>query len=198
MYEGVHILITFIAVELEENIKNRVWAYTENVLKPCCEGGRWVRKDNYHITLKYLGDTKEKDLAAVFKALKLVARNKEGFVLYTGSPGTFGMQKGLTARVLWLGVSGNVEKLKSIKDEIEEEMAGLGFGVDRRFSPHITLSRDVKFTGDIEAVPPLPSLGISVRAISLMESRVEGGKRLYIPLAVYKLDNSQGAAHKQR
>lgn len=191
-------MITFIAVELEEKIADKVWEYTQNVLKPCCKGGRWVKKDNYHITLKYLGDTKEEDLPAVFDALKLAVRNKEGFILSTVDTGTFGMQKGLTARVLWLGVSGHPGKLKSIKDDIEKRMADLGFDPDRRFSPHITLCRDVKFTGDIEAWPRFPPLGIPVRAISLMESRVEEGKRLYAPLAVYKLTNFPSNAYERR
>jgi len=178
-------MIVFIAIELENGLKNKIYNYTGKNIKPFCSGGRWVRKDNYHITLKYIGETGEQNIIPLCDVLNEVSCNAEKFILKTGYPGVFGKGEDAKARVLWLGATGGIKRLGELKDTIEEKTCDLGYMRDNRFSPHITLARDVLLKKELLHITSL-SQDIPVNAISLMESRVERGRRVYLPLSVHR------------
>lgn len=178
-------MIVFIAIELENSLKNKIYDYAGKNIKPFCRGGRWVREDNYHITLKYIGKISEQDIITLSDALNEVSRNAERFILRTGYPGVFGKRNNDKARVLWLGVTGEIESLGNLKKSIEESTTALGYSKDNRFSPHITLARDVSLKEELSDMEGL-ACNIPVNAISLMESRVERGRRVYLPLSVHR------------
>lgn len=99
---------------------------------------RWVRKEELHVTLKFIGDADEDKpmVAAVRHALAGVAP----FELALGSGGSFG---GARPRVLWLGVGGpGLPDLKALAETMEVACLGAGFPRDEReFHAHVTLGR---------------------------------------------------------
>jgi len=180
-------MVVFIAIELEQEVKEKIHEYVREVVKPACSGGRWVDKNNYHLTLKYIGEADEMDIDELHRLLRDAANSCSGFRLTTGPVGVFGDLGDGRARVLWLDTAGDIKALSYLRRCIEKRAVAAGFKAEKRFSPHITLARDVVLPGtpgDMERMEPKV---INVASISLMESRQEKGRRIYLPLAVYKL-----------
>jgi 2'-5' RNA ligase len=180
-------MVVFIAIELEQEIKGKIHEYVQKAVKPACSGGRWVDKNNYHLTLKYIGEADEMDIDELHRLLRDAAGSSGGFRLTTGSVGVFGDLRDGRARVLWLDVTGDTKALSYLRRYIENRAVAAGFKAEKRFSPHITLARDVVLSGMPEGMEKMKPKVIKVTSISLMESRQEKGRRIYLPLAVYKL-----------
>lgn len=180
-------MVVFIAIELEQELKEKIHKFVLEVVKPACSGGRWVDKDNYHLTLKYIGKSDEMEIDELHRLLRDAAERCSGFRLTTGSVGVFGDVRNGRARVLWLDTTGDTKALMGLRRYIENRAVAAGFKAEKRFSPHITLARDVVLSGMPEGMEKMKPKVINVTSVSLMESRQEKGRRVYLPLAVYKL-----------
>jgi 2'-5' RNA ligase len=101
---------------------------------------RWVRPQNVHLTLKFLGDIPEAAVAEMGLALRRASRGSAPLALTVQGLGVFpGIRR---ARVLWVGLGGQVEALQSLYSRIEDEFAGLGLAREKRgFKAHLTLAR---------------------------------------------------------
>lgn len=135
---------------------------------PHVEGRSWrrVREEHFHITLKFLGDIPEEKMDAVGGAVEAAVRSLaagrqgasgEGYSgIKDGNPGIEDEERGMMlsargiggfpnvgrARVLWAGVSGDVETLREMQERIGASLEDLGFPKEKReFTPHITLAR---------------------------------------------------------
>lgn len=99
----------------------------------------WVKPENIHLTVKFLGDVEERRIPDIFAALEKAADGIRPFTLRAAGVGTF--PKGTAPRVLWVGINGCPE-LKKLHSGIEEALKALGFPEEERdFSPHLTLCR---------------------------------------------------------
>lgn len=100
-------------------------------------GARWVPPENYHITLRFIGETpghraEEIDLA-------LAGLRARGFSLTLSGLGTFTRAGRSTA--LWVGVERNPQ-LDHLQNKIETALQRIGLEPERRrFQPHVTLAR---------------------------------------------------------
>lgn len=99
---------------------------------------RWVRAENLHVTLKFLGEVDEGRLAAVQGALGQV-RSEALVRLEFRGLGFFPNEK--HPRVFWAGMEVS-PNLKMLAGDIEAAMEKLGIPREKReFSPHLTLAR---------------------------------------------------------
>ncbi len=97
-----------------------------------------VEEQNFHITLRFIGEVPESTVEEVKEILSRIEFPKFRVVL-----------KGLGAfpspsrpRVVWIGVSEGFEELKRIRDEIEAGLRKIGIKPERQeFHPHVTLAR---------------------------------------------------------
>ena len=100
-------------------------------------GARWTRPENFHLSLRFIGDVEEGVADDVDAALRMVAAS--AFSLELHGTGVFG--KTSKARVLWAGIVPN-PALSMLRDKVEFAVVSAGLAVEtRRFSPHITLAR---------------------------------------------------------
>ncbi|MFE4713045.1 RNA 2',3'-cyclic phosphodiesterase [Paenibacillus sp. NPDC056722] len=107
---------------------------------------KWTHPEDYHITLQFLGDTAKQDIPGLIAALKKVAAAGTPFELSLESFDTFGLPA--SPRVLWAGLSGELEKLNALQSAVTNATVPLGFvAEDRSYKPHLTLAR--KYRGDI-------------------------------------------------
>lgn len=105
-------------------------------------GGRikWVAPKNIHLTVKFLGETEEAKLEGIKKAVGEIAGRYPVVKCSVDKVGAF--PDLVRPRVFWAGLSGDIEILESIVNEIEDAMASLGFArEEKRFKPHLTLGR---------------------------------------------------------
>ncbi|WP_424767629.1 RNA 2',3'-cyclic phosphodiesterase [Paenibacillus sp. sgz302251] len=145
----------FVALPLKGHAAEALnqWVSTEKERLPF---RKWVHAADYHITLQFLGDVSADKTGTLQGALREVQAAQIELVLSKG--GAFGQPK--APRVLWSGVSGQLEGLVSLHNKIIEQTRPLGFiPEDRPFSPHITLARNYVGKKDMpmEALASLPT-----------------------------------------
>jgi RNA 2',3'-cyclic 3'-phosphodiesterase len=104
------------------------------------DGVSWVRADNLHYTVRFLGDLgedgAERAAAAVSRAATAIPR----FEATLGAPGAFPNPR--RARVLWLGLEEGAEALIALAAAVENGLRRAGFGrAERAFAPHLTIGR---------------------------------------------------------
>ena len=92
-----------------------------------------------HLTLKFLGEIDDEQLAQVCKTVEEIAKGYECFKLDVESIGFFG---GKAVKVLWVGSGSGSEKLCALAKSIDERLAEAGFAKEEReFAAHLTLCR---------------------------------------------------------
>jgi len=106
-----------------------------SLLRSGVPGAKWVDPGNFHLTLRFIGETDEVVAADIDDALvRLRARR---FTLQLAGTGVFGDRP----RSLWVGVERSPE-LVALRDKIEQALIRAGLPPEqRKFAPHVTLAR---------------------------------------------------------
>lgn len=130
---------SFIAVALPpsiiddiNNIKEILYSYRFKV--------RWVKSENIHLTLKFLGDLNAADIEAVDAAMNRAVKETVPITLSVKGAGVFpGIKR---PRVVWLGMGGQVPLLIALQKALDENLGTAGFEKEKRpFKAHLTLGR---------------------------------------------------------
>lgn len=151
---------------------------------------RWVKPENVHLTLKFLGDATEDELARAAEVLDSICERHEAFEVTTSGFGAFPSAR--RARILWAGLGGGAGRLTALAHDVQRSLEALGFDPERRpYAPHLTLGRargrPVVLDAN-EGTPP--GLGFPVRNVELVESVLGGTGATYSTLAAYALSES--------
>ena len=178
---------TFVAVELSDSIKAHIAAGIAQLRQEQIDNMRLVRPEGVHLTLKFLGDIDANRVPTVADAMTQAAARHAPFSLALGQPGVFPNTN--RARVLWIGVEGDLQLLRLLQSDIEEALIAAGFPPEKqRFNPHLTIGRmhhrasreDRRRATDALAALTLPEdRTIAVKAISLMKSTLFPGGAIY-------------------
>ena len=172
---------TFIAIELEEEVKEHL-ANIQTETQKLCRRGNYTPKENFHLTLHFLGEVEEEDLDYLQEAIFETARRNRPFTLTLDKVGFFPRgNKG----ILWVGLEKS-NPLQRLFSTLEKSLEQQGFARERKgLSPHITLGREVEPQRsflDVKKGVKVEPMRVSVRSISLMESVRRGPKLVYVPL----------------
>jgi 2'-5' RNA ligase len=133
-------LRAFIAIELSQNLKD-ILSQLQERLKRSQADVKWVKPDNIHLTLKFLGNIDENQLGRIKEIMKMVAKDIYAFTLELSGIGAFPKKE--YPRVIWVGLKHTVqEQAKEIACQLEKELSKIGIPKEKRpFSSHITLGR---------------------------------------------------------
>ncbi|MDQ8201776.1 RNA 2',3'-cyclic phosphodiesterase [Pelagicoccus sp. SDUM812003] len=159
----------FVAIDLPESVKAFLTQLRDDGLK----GIRWVRPENQHLTMRFLGDIDEEAEKRLRAELSSVSVSR--FTLPIGGFGTF-PGKG-DPKVLWIGVGSAHPLLFQLRQRIDDAVLKAGIDCEMRdFVPHVTLGRcssvsraslrDLK-----KRVESADSPVFAVKTFSLFESR---------------------------
>lgn len=100
----------------------------------------WVRPNNIHLTLKFIGDTPNEDIPKIIDAVDVMMKNHKRFTMDFNRTGIFGSR--YAPRVLWLGMNDTPQELYDLEEDTLSTFDMLGYLRDRQnFVPHITLGR---------------------------------------------------------
>lgn len=132
-------LRVFVALCLPETII-RWLADRQQALKAHHLPIQWVRPENIHLTLQFLGEIPEEQADAVCRAVGQAAALIPPFTLAARGVGVFpGVRR---PRVLWCGLSGQTQVLADLRQAVGLGLLDLGFPAeDRPFTGHLTLGR---------------------------------------------------------
>ncbi len=177
---------TFIAVDLSAPVREALAAVMRRLSREL-PSARWVDPAGMHLTLAFLGDLDDAQIADATAATNAAARDASPLELRLAGLGTFG---GRSPRVIWAGIGGDVPQLLVRQRRLADALAARGFPCEERpFSPHLTLAR-VKGPlppAELANLPqalaaPAPSLAWTVDALLVMKSeRLRSGAH-YTPL----------------
>ena len=127
----------FVALEIPPAVRENLATLLAS-MRAITKEARWVRAENLHITLKFLGELDEDRLAAVRTALGGI-RSEQAVAMEFRGLGFFPNEK--HPRVFWAGMEASLN-VKTLAGDIEGAMEKLGIRREKReFSPHLTLAR---------------------------------------------------------
>jgi RNA 2',3'-cyclic 3'-phosphodiesterase len=182
---------TFIAIEIPDEIKKEM-AKVQDELKRSGADAGWTRPEGIHLTLKFLGEVPEAKIEEIKKALVQAAETTSRFRLKIAGAGTFPNPK--NPRVVWLGVSGDIDKLSALQGSVEKSMMAMGFDREERaFSPHLTLAR-IKFLRPqyswqkaIDSIKDIRLAEFDVDYVNLMKSDIKPSGAVYTKIGRVRL-----------
>lgn len=100
-------------------------------------GARWANPEQFHLTLRFIGEIDGRMARAVSEELSSIIM--PNFELSLFGVGTFGDKR--KANTLWAGVRPN-PALNRLQEKVDNAMLRVGLPPDRRkFTPHVTLAR---------------------------------------------------------
>jgi len=126
----------FIAVDIEPTDQLRL--FSEN-LRGAKAAMKLVELKNFHLTLKFLGNTRAEILPEIVSVMKGSVEGIEPFTMTLRGVGVFPSIQHI--KVIWVGIHGG-ERLSQIAGFLDEELKQLGFKREKReFRPHATIAR---------------------------------------------------------
>ena len=130
----------FLAIEPPEDILQEITRIQEKLKREISGRLSWTRPQGQHLTLKFFGDISKEDINNVCAAVQKRVVAEQKLNLKVEKLGVFPDAR--RPRVLWCGVTGDVEKLITLQKKLDGDFAVFGFPVeDRSFKAHLTLAR---------------------------------------------------------
>jgi 2'-5' RNA ligase len=173
----------FTGIEIPADIGLALSAYRGGL-----PGARWIDPENYHITLRFIGDIDERMADDVCSILG-DARRRDPLTITIDGLDTFGGGK---PRTVFARASGN-GNLTELQAEQERLMRQVGLEPERRkFTPHVTLARlrdasPLNVADYFATRGHFPKLTFTARRFVLYSSRASVGGGPYVVEAAYPL-----------
>jgi 2'-5' RNA ligase len=131
---------TFVAVEMSPRVIGRAGDLIDKLRVAAAEVN-WVRSEQMHLTLKFLGDVPDTETPDICRVVDEVAAGFEPFEITCRGVGAFPNLG--QPRTLWIGIEDGAEELSRLQSEIDDALkTKLGYGKEQRgFHPHLTIGR---------------------------------------------------------
>lgn len=145
----------------------------------------WVKQDNLHYTLRFLGELGEDGARRAGEAGREAASDVGPFDAVIGGLGAFPNTR--RARVLWVGMSEGADSLMALAKALDGALQRRGFEREKqRFSPHLTIGRVREpmrdWTAALAAAPPPSPERFRVDRLTLVESKLSPKGSTYTPV----------------
>ncbi len=158
----------FIAANIPEDIRSSFADLTSS-LSARLPGVRWVRKENFHVTLKFLGEVSERRIEKMSPALAELAHETKPFTISFEGLGAFPDLR--RPHVLWVGIDRGVSDLRAIAEGIKNRVWLEADRDEREFSGHVTIGRVARPIGAVSFVGTNAAFGsFELDRIDLMQS----------------------------
>ena len=163
------------------------------------EAVRWVPAENLHLTLKFLGNVEEAQVASICSALREALADTAGFCVTARGLGVFPASR--RPRVLWIGLA--APELGQVAGWVERALEPLG--VERaatRFQPHVTIGRwrrpesqGVALREELARWRDREFGVVRVDEVTLFQSVLRPAGAVYSALEVFPLDAGHRTKH---
>lgn len=177
----------FIAISVPEPVLQAI-VKAQETLQESGLDIRWVRRGGIHLTLRFLGDIDRDDVEKVRSAMWQATKLFSPFTLKGDGVGVFPDLK--RPRVVWVGLSGDMEPLRALQRDLESQLNGLGFPREKRsFKGHLTMGRvkgrldRTKLSAVLEGLGDFQTESFTVQSIVLFQSDLRPDGAVYSRLA---------------
>ncbi|MEN0072755.1 RNA 2',3'-cyclic phosphodiesterase [Roseicella sp. DB1501] len=173
----------FVALALPAAIKTQLAMLAGGI-----PGARWVPPENYHLTLRFIGEVEGWQAQEVDDALANIRARP--FELSLRGVGIF--EKGGRISTLWVGVE-KTEQLGFLQTKVETALQRIGLQPERkRFAPHVTLARTERAAPEklitfVQAHNLFRAPPVAVEHFTLYSSRLGKDAAVYVPEVEYEL-----------
>ncbi|MDY6794220.1 MAG: RNA 2',3'-cyclic phosphodiesterase [Actinomycetota bacterium] len=158
----------FVAVDIPGEIRDVLGDLIEDN-KKTAEGARWVRPENLHLTLKFIGNQDENRLERLRSEVRTAAERSRAFTVLLGGCGAF--PSPYKARVIWVGMESGIEEARNVAGKLDSRLAKAGVEHEKRqFRGHLTLAR-LKRPSNCSSL--LEDMADGLRDLSHMPFRVD-------------------------
>ncbi len=129
----------FAAARLPHDVRAHVEARVAP-LREALPDWRWVRPEQWHLTLAFFGEVDEPRVAELDRRISRAAGRHSPFSLRLGGLGAFGSAR--RATVLWVGIEGDRGAVRALTGSVAAGGRRTGIAMEeRRYRPHVTLAR---------------------------------------------------------
>ncbi|CAK7052818.1 RNA 2',3'-cyclic phosphodiesterase [Tissierella sp. P1] len=173
----------FLAIEFTEEVKEYLYKI-QQIVKNHSSAGNFTSKENFHLTLRFIGEVKEHELNKLKEIINYISLNREIFQIVFKELGEFPRKN---KKIIWIGLQQNKE-LDLLYSNLEDRLEFYEYPKEeRRFVPHITLGREIILTEEFNNIKnsiEIDKVKMTVNKISIMESTRKNGQLTYIPIYV--------------
>jgi RNA 2',3'-cyclic 3'-phosphodiesterase len=184
-------LRAFVAVEMPGPVRQAL-EEVQSSLEQLKIRARWVRPENIHLTLKFLGNIPAGHVPSVVDVLRIVAPTHGRFNLAAAGLGVFPDIR--RPKVIWVGLTSRPDALTPLQQDLDGRLALLGFPREEKpFRGHLTIGR---FRAEGHPGPVADAVKryaattfgtVAVEEIVLLQSDLRPEGPRYTPLAREKL-----------
>jgi 2'-5' RNA ligase len=134
----------FVAIPMPEAVRNEITGIQQEMQRLVShEAVRWTKPEQFHLTLRFLGDVPVERVPALQEAVNAVCRGSQALHLRAQGAGFFPNAR--LPRVIWVCVNDVEGRLADLQKEIEAAVQPFAEGPSsERFAGHVTIGR-VKF-----------------------------------------------------
>ena len=177
---------TFVAVFPPPEIRAAAIAGARETVRRLGDRVRWIKPENVHLTLKFLGDVREEALGTLCASLEEICARHAPFDVELVGLGAFPSAR--RARILWVGVGAGSDQLRALAADLDAAFASLGFEREKRsYAPHMTLGRVRGRPASFDLPSDAKDLGFRVRRVELVESTLAPEGALYRTVKAFAL-----------
>ncbi len=179
----------FFAFELPEEVIDELDRLTDELRNIIPRGIKWVRPEQMHITLKFLGDIAPQDIRELDIAAAEILADQSEFEIYEPRIQAIPSRN---PRVIWVHYQTDEKRVLSLPGKIRSIAGGMGYDLDNKpLKLHATLGR-VKSSVDMEQVARMLSYKpkitkANINQITLYKSVLQPEGPVYTAISSYDL-----------
>jgi RNA 2',3'-cyclic 3'-phosphodiesterase len=180
---------TFIALQVPDS-----WiAYVQGIARDLAgrsPGLTWVRSENAHFTVRFLGDLDDEQVERVRASVRRSGSGLPAPVARLGRLGAFPRPE--RPRVLWVGLAQGGPEAEAVATAVNDGLERDGFGFpDKPFRAHLTLARvreGARGVADLirSTIPPAPEAE-PLQRLTVMKSELHKSGAMYNVLEEIRL-----------
>lgn len=172
----------FVSAEISDDLRDKIEKIQQNFKNP---GTKLVKRENFHFTLKFLGEISEERAEEAGKRLESI--NSKPFPIMIKGLGAFPNIR--FPSIIWTGCES--PELAELARFIDSSMAEIGFPLEKNYVSHITVAR-IKYRqqGLSELLSQLENIEIgpmNLDEIRLKQSILGKKGPVYKDIGIYKL-----------
>jgi 2'-5' RNA ligase len=178
----------FITLEFNKETKEKI-AEVQKVIRNNSKKGRFKYIDNFHITLKFLGEIDEQKINDIYNDLLLELKNFKSFALNLNGIGAFGISNFI--KTIYIKLTGQIQVLNKLAFIVDKVTTKYGFKQEHKYTPHITVAQDVELNISFNELEKILNKEfckcVIFDKVVIMKSEQVFNKRVYTPLKIINL-----------